>query len=75
MLRIGLFLLVVGGGAYLVVDRWIAPAIGPDAGPVVKVSLAVIIAVLMWTVLIWIVGERLGVRDGATKGDPSGPAG
>jgi hypothetical protein len=60
--RIALFVVAVGGLSYLILDLVVGGLIGVSLSPVVSVSVSVIIAVIAWTVLIWMAGDRLGRR-------------
>lgn len=58
--RIALFVLLVGGAAYLIIELVAERVLGVAIHPVVSISLAVILAVVLWTLLVWRFGDRLG---------------
>jgi uncharacterized membrane protein YdcZ (DUF606 family) len=58
--RIALFLAVVGGLAYVVIDAAARRLTGEASSPVLAISLSVIVAVILWTVFVWFAGDRLG---------------
>jgi len=58
--RIALFVLVIGGAAYFVVDVVAARVFGTILDPVMSVSIAILVAVGAWTALIWWAGDRFG---------------
>jgi len=61
--RIALFVVVIGGGFYFLLGVVASRIFGTTLSPVTRVSLAVLFAVVAWTVLIWRFGDRLGQRD------------
>ena len=58
--RIALFVVAVGGVAYFVIDLVASRVFRTAVSPVIAVSLAVLLAVVLWTSLIWWAGDRLG---------------
>lgn len=58
--RIALFVILVGGAAYLIIELVATRVLGVAASPVVSISLAVLLAVVLWTLLIWRFADRLG---------------
>jgi hypothetical protein len=67
--RIALFVIAIGGLGYLVIELIVRRLLGVQVSPVVAVSVSVIIAVIVWTIFIWIAGDRLGQRTSAQRGD------
>ncbi len=67
--RIALFVILVGGAAYLLIQLLATRVLGVAASPVVSIFLAVILAVVLWTLLIWRLGDRLGSRVDDGLGD------
>ena len=63
MARIALFVVVVGGVSYLVIDAVARRLMGEAPSPVLTISLSVIAAVILWTVFVWFAGDRMGQRD------------
>ena len=51
--RIALFVVLVGGIAYLTIELVATRALGVATSPVITISLAVLVAVVLWTLLIW----------------------
>ncbi len=68
--RIALFVLGVGGLSYLAIG-FVAGLTGHAPAQVLKLSLAVIIAVLAWTAFVWFAGDRLGRKDSARESEPT----
>jgi presenilin-like A22 family membrane protease len=50
--RIALFVILVAGAGYFAIDL-VARVLGATISPVVEISLAVLLAIVSWTVLIW----------------------
>jgi integral membrane sensor domain MASE1 len=57
--RIALFVILVAGAGYFAIDL-VARVLGATISPVVEISLAVLLAIVSWTVLIWWIGDRIG---------------
>ncbi len=71
--RIALFVVVVGGLSYLAIDAVAGRLTQEEPSLVLTISLAVIAAVIFWTVLVWFVGDRMGQRGGDhDSGDGNG---
>lgn len=58
--RIALFVIFVGGLSYLILQHVVNRLIGLRLSPLASASASIIVAVIAWTALIWIAGERLG---------------
>lgn len=67
--RIALFVIVVGGLSYLIIEVIVSRVIGAPLNPVVAVSASIIVAVIAWTIFIWYAGDRLGQKTNARRRD------
>jgi uncharacterized membrane protein YbhN (UPF0104 family) len=64
-----LFVVAVGGLGYLIIELIVSRLLGAPVTRVVAVSVSIIIAVIVWTIFIWIAGDRLGRRKSARGRD------
>lgn len=68
--RIALFVIAIGGLAFLAIEWIVGRLFGVPVSRVLSVSVSIIIAVIVWTMFIWIAGERLGQRTSSRRKDP-----
>ena len=60
--RIAVFLVVIAGTSYLLIG-WLLPRVlGIESSPVLRASLSVIVAVILWGVVVWFAGDRIGTE-------------
>lgn len=69
--RIALFVLIVGGVSYLVIDAVVPRLTGRTPPTLLTLSLSVIVAVILWTIFVWFAGDRLGSRGDDRRSKPN----